>query len=182
MTDPRVDANGFPHLERDPAPIPELPDHPTPLELARAYGSVTLAWYRQWPRIVDALQFLYGAVMGAKGEAEAARREAHAARLAAQGRALLPSMHEYNPDLTPAGGIRVSPDAWTALQHRLAELDAARKTAEDESRGAQKALEKVEERQKKRRDSLLLWGTLLSPFVLAALTGLGVLIAHWLHL
>lgn len=58
-------ANGWPErLRAEPVPLPELPDHPTPAELARAYGTVVVLWSRHWPMLVEAFQWLYGVFIG----------------------------------------------------------------------------------------------------------------------
>jgi hypothetical protein len=57
-------------LRAEPIQLPELSEHPTERELARAYGSVVVAWAHQWPIVVEALQWLYGAAMGARGMSE----------------------------------------------------------------------------------------------------------------
>lgn len=65
-------ANGFEveDIRTEPVPLPELPDHPTPGDLARAYGSVVIVWSRYWPKLAEGFHWLYGVVMGTRGIAE----------------------------------------------------------------------------------------------------------------
>jgi pimeloyl-ACP methyl ester carboxylesterase len=51
-------------LHAEPAPLPELPDHPTPLELARSYGSLAMAYASQHPVVVEALHDVHGVGLG----------------------------------------------------------------------------------------------------------------------
>lgn len=70
----RHDVNGGAHwterLRAEPSPLPELPDHPMPLELARAYVALALAYRADHPVLVEAVHELHGGVMAAKAGVE----------------------------------------------------------------------------------------------------------------
>lgn len=65
----------------------------------------------------------------------------------------LPSLSEYNPDYTPAGGIKLDPDEFAKLQRHVAEQDERARIAEAEKRGAEKALAASEAAKKKADDA-----------------------------
>lgn len=71
-----ADSNGgWPgeHLSAEPPSAPELSEYPGAPELARAYATVTISLRKLLPQLVEAIQWLYGAVMGAKATAAASR-------------------------------------------------------------------------------------------------------------
>jgi hypothetical protein len=54
--------NGWPELPAIPPPLPDLPEHPTSVDLARAYATTLLVFAQLWPRTVQALEYLKRAV------------------------------------------------------------------------------------------------------------------------
>lgn len=175
-------------LEREPLELPTLPPRPTPQDHARAYGTTLVLWSRLWPRIVDALEWLRGAVMATRSDAERMHRELleeiRKARTPSM-RPKLPSMSAFGPEQTAGGGIHIQGEAWIALQRQVADFDEAierlereKLEAQAETRGAKMALESVEKTWKGRRDLVLFILAVLVP-----LAGLGSwLLTHFLHL
>lgn len=170
-------------LRLEPASTPVLPDHPTPLELARAYASVALAYRQQWPLVVQGLQFLHGATLGAKAAVERVERRLKGEPEPA--RPKLPSLSEYNPDLTPAGGIRVDPHAWEAVRRQLADQQAALDAAETAAavaaareQGAEEARSALEAKSKRFRDWVLFAFAVGGPLLGALVWAL----THFAHL
>lgn len=71
MPEVRTDEAGWPALHVDDKPIVvDMPDNPTPTELARVLGRVVSDHnqmaHRQWSAVVAALHWLHGAVMSSK--------------------------------------------------------------------------------------------------------------------
>jgi hypothetical protein len=187
--------NGWPDLPRDGVELPELPPRPTPTDHARAYGTTVVLWSRLWPRVVDALEWLRGVWLGARGEVAALRDEIGALRdelrvgfdelrkrPSGRPRAQLPSIAA---EQTIGGGIRLEGQAWEAVQRRLGELEEeveeqqrARELAEAEARGATKAVETIEKARESRQKRI--------TFGLAVAGAGGALLSwiatHFLHL
>lgn len=163
-------------LRDEPAPTPDLPDQPTPLELARAYAALALAYRSQWPLVVEGLQYLHGALLGTKGTVE--RIERRMTGTPEPHRPPLPSLSEYTPDLTPAGGIRIPPAAWEEVRVRLADTERALADAlqaEKLARAVEVALEAKAKRQRERVVFYVTIGT--------AVGGLAAwLLTHFAHL
>lgn len=97
----------------------------------------------------------------------------------------LPSLREYDPESTPAGGIRVQTHAWEALQQRIAAQEEAMQEAKEkadlaaaEKRGADSALSALEARSENSRRAFKFW------MGVAATTaaGLAWLVTHLAHL
>lgn len=65
--------DGMPELSTVPLPIPELKPTASAMEIAKAYMAMALGYYTQLPKIVEAIHWLHGAVIGARSEAERAR-------------------------------------------------------------------------------------------------------------
>ena len=53
----------------------------------------------------------------------------------------LSSLSSYNPDLTPAGGIRLDADDWQRVVERIDQQEERARLAEARSAGAKEALE-----------------------------------------
>lgn len=77
---------------------------------------------------------------------EASRQEAELAKLAVIKNSTR-KIQEYDPELTPHGGIRLEPHMWEEIQKKF-EIQEAQKI------GAEKALEAVEKARKTMRDSI----------------------------
>jgi hypothetical protein len=93
------------------------------------------------------------------------------------GRPRLPTLSEYNPDLTPAGGIRVSPEAWEAVQRRIHEQDEDRKLADAHAAGARQALAELAAQNDRFRKRITFVIAVGSP-TLAALAWLATHLFH----
>jgi hypothetical protein len=59
-------------------------------------------------------------------------------------RGKLPSLSEYNPDYTPAGGLRLDQDGFQKLQEKIAAQDRRAELAEAKKKGAEEALAALE--------------------------------------
>ncbi len=180
--------DGWPFLEREPLELPTLPPRPTPQDHSRAYGTTLVLWSRLWPRVVDALEWLRGAVMATRGDLEKMNRELleeiRKARTPSV-RPKLPSMSAFAPEQTAGGGIHIQGEAWIALQRQVQDFDEAierlereKIEAQAETRGAKTALAELERTWKGRRDVVLFVLALLVP-----LAGLASwVLTHFLHL
>jgi hypothetical protein len=86
---PQDDPNGgwVSQLRSEPLKSLDLPEpgKASALDLARAYGSIVFGWLKQWPLVVEGLQWLHGGVLDAKAAAISAREEAAGARYEAAG-------------------------------------------------------------------------------------------------
>ena len=205
---------GWPDLSEEPVAMPELSEMPAPLELARAYAQVTVHQHRLWPRVVKALNYLYQGVLESIGKATHAKRAADKAHGAVEGlqdtlrslvkqvrgiatkleveetedtgayRRKLPSLSEYDAELTPHGGIKISPEAWQQVQERIHHLDGeaaeSRRKAELAAArqiGAQRVIAENDARFEKWKNRAKLTATIGGPVV----AGLAWLATHFLH-
>lgn len=116
-------------LRAEPAPLPELPDHPTPLELARAYVALAIAHQGQWPVVVEALHELHGGHLGLRATTEALQRFGEALRL---------SVDALHQQLAPGGPLerKVAQRAKLASTSALAEMQAKLDDLEEEITGS----------------------------------------------
>lgn len=188
----RPDPNGgFPELEREPIALDEMPDRATPLELARAYGTIAVSWHRLWPQVVDALNWLHGAWIAVDAKYERIHeelREIHEElrkRNTPSMRPRMPSLSSFGPESTIGGGVRFEAPAWEALQRQVAELedqveDAQRQkiASEAEARGAQSAISALNSASDRRQRKVLFWISVAG----AAGTAIGFIVQHFLHL
>jgi len=200
--------DGWPKLDREGPPIERLTPHASYPELARVYATIVVRWRQtDWPKVVDALEWLHGAVWGMREQihrdleawrqALVQEQRAHLEELRGSLQAELakrppsvrpppraPDMDQFRPEQTIGGGIRVTDEAWQAVQAKLGELledkeeaDRLRDIAQAEARGAQAALAQLATAGEKRWISVLRWLT-----VLGAICGLlAWLIAHIWH-
>lgn len=101
-----METNGWPTLDASPPNVPELPEDATPTEIARALGTVILEWAARWPKVVHALDYLQGATMGAKAEAERASSDSRRTReaVAHLDRKVVELVRRQNPNLPPMRG------------------------------------------------------------------------------
>lgn len=154
--------DGFPDFDVEAPTLPELPPGATPLQLSRAYGTAVTAWYHRLKVIGEALYWLrgvYHAIHAKVGSIDvkldqvlnAFERERRAMRQK------LPSFSSLDPEQTDGGGIRISQDAFKALQLQVAEHDEAleaaeraRVAAEARAQGSAAALADEEKRSTRR--------------------------------
>lgn len=73
MSEERVRNGPWPELSPTPPPIPKIGPNASAVELARAYMAVALGYQDRIPKIVEAIHWLHGAVIGARAESERAR-------------------------------------------------------------------------------------------------------------
>lgn len=104
MVASRESLNGdvWPELPSSTPDLPKLEARPTPLELAQAYATLAVHHGQLWPRVVLALEYLRGHLIGAKGEAAKASDEVRKLREELQGQRLsrelgLPSIRPEAP-------------------------------------------------------------------------------------
>jgi hypothetical protein len=136
------DPRGFPVLDRDEMTLDELPPRPSPLQLAQFYASIVALWYRQWPRVVDALHWL----RDTHARAHVAHEENRDAVISeirelreqlvrtGQMRKPLPSLSNLGAEITHNGTVRLPPEAFEAIQTKLAELEAKATAAENQEK------------------------------------------------
>lgn len=170
---------GWPHeLDDDPPELPPLQDRPTYRELAEAVGSALIA-DRQWrPKATQAFRYLRDGLQQLRTDMNERFERIETMLAGKLPRPRLPSLTQYDPDLTPAGGIRIDSKAWEAIQERLGAEEMARKglearlsKADAEAAGYERALDHLKKR-------ILFWIAILVPA-----SGLvGWLLTHFAHL
>jgi hypothetical protein len=159
MATSKEEMNGFPNLEREPITLDDLPDRPSPIELARAYATIVIAWFGQWPKVVDALHWLYGRCMGIELSIDKAHKEVMSelkdirVQLGIH-REKLPSLSEYHPENTHGGGIRVTQEAWQAVQLKMQEQAEEKIAGDARVAGANDALATLDAANKKLRERI----------------------------
>lgn len=192
---------------RDPilSPVPERPrwaEAPRPRqgasweELARCYATLAASHDKHLPALYNESSEVRAAInlmpQYLQPIITAAVREAIDG-VRVQGlppvRRPLPSLSEYGVEDTDGGGTRIPPEAWDAIQKRVADLDAAvadaehaKELADARAAGSKEALEAIEKASDKRRGKVAFWvGTGIA--IAGAVGGvIGWLATHVLHL
>jgi hypothetical protein len=70
-----LNGDEWPDLPTAPPDLPKMGDHPSLLELAQNYATLAVYHVGLWDKVIHALEYLRGHVIGAKNEAAAASRE-----------------------------------------------------------------------------------------------------------
>jgi hypothetical protein len=85
----------------------------------------------------------------------------------------LPSLSEFHPEQTPAGGhMMISPEMWQALQQRIADIDHEKAIEEAKTLAVKTAMKELEEKGDKTR-ARLSWLIGIATVVAGALGWIG---------
>ncbi len=162
--------------------------------LARQYAGLASGYTLHLPAIYRELDEFRAAINTLPDRMEARMHEALHAVLERHDetwdrRRKLPSLSEYDPEFTPAGGIKFDQRQFAALSQRMAALDAeiaeakqAADLAAAEKRGADHAREEIVTKSAKFRKDVAFWlkvAVVVVPPVIAALT---YLVTHFAKL
>ena len=192
----RAEPDPFPH-GRDPLLSPLPPPRPVLHEVSRQHGAgwegmsrsyMTLAAQvsQHLPEIYNELDEFRAAINTLPDRMAARIDEAlHRHGETWDRRRKLPSLSEYNPDYTPAGGIKFDSQQFAALSQRMAAYEAQLQEAKQaadlaaaEKRGAEHAKAELEEKTAKFRKNVSKWVKIVIAVGPPIVAGLTYLITH----